>query len=107
MTRRPRSQRVTQRRAPGDIRGQTQWSGDVTGHGRRSGLSLTVRSRCPSPRHRTIADEAGNALTDTAPTGANDPTFVLDNTAPTVEIVAGPVSQEGTFTATITFERGR
>ena len=32
---------------------------------------------------QNIADEAANALADTAPTGSDDNTFVLDNTAPT------------------------
>ena len=37
-----------------------------------------------------IQDAANNALTDTAPTGANDNSYVLDNTAPTVTITDVP-----------------
>ena len=33
---------------------------------------------------QNIQDIANNNLTDTAPTGTNDVTFVVDNTAPTV-----------------------
>ena len=33
--------------------------------------------------NQDIADEAGNALTNTTPSGANE-TYTLDNTAPTV-----------------------
>ena len=35
-----------------------------------------------------IADPAGNALADTAPTGADEAEYVLDNTAPEVESIA-------------------
>ena len=34
-----------------------------------------------------IVDAASNALTDTAPTGANEVSYVLDNTAPTVDSI--------------------
>ena len=50
-----------------------------------------------------IQDAANNALTDTAPTGANDNTYMLDNTAPTVTITDVPATSSGPFTATFTF----
>ena len=50
-----------------------------------------------------IADTAGNALTNTVPTGTNDNTFELDNTAPTVTIGGVPETSTAPFTATITF----
>lgn len=52
---------------------------------------------------QNIQSTGGIALADTSVTGANQPTYVLDNTAPTVSISgpAGPV--QGAFTATITF----
>ena len=49
-----------------------------------------------------IADNADNALSDTAPTGANDTSYVVDNTAPTVTITVPPTSSAA-FTATFTF----
>jgi Bacterial Ig-like domain/Divergent InlB B-repeat domain len=56
-----------------------------------------------TPNHG-IRDFAGNALTNTVPIGANENTFILDNTAPTLAVTgpAGPVS--GAFTATFTFD---
>jgi hypothetical protein len=51
-----------------------------------------------------ITDGAGNALTNTTPTGANDNSYTLDNTAPTVALTTtatAPVS--GPFTLTATF----
>jgi hypothetical protein len=52
---------------------------------------------------QNIQSTGGIALADTSVTGTNEPTYVLDNTAPTVSISgpAGPV--QGAFTATITF----
>ena len=50
-----------------------------------------------------ITDTAGNALTDTAPTGANDNTFVVDNTRPAVTITGVPMTSFAPFTATFTF----
>ena len=49
-----------------------------------------------------VADEAGNALADTAPTGADQRGWVVDNAAPTVEITA-PAAANAPFTATFTF----
>ncbi|MCF8880041.1 Ig-like domain-containing protein [Hyphobacterium sp. SN044] len=52
---------------------------------------------------QNIQSTAGAALVDTSVTGSNQPTYTLDNTAPTVSISgpAGPV--QGQFAATITF----
>ena len=50
-----------------------------------------------------IKDIANNNLTDTAPTGTNDFTYLLDNTAPTVTITAASTST-GPFEATFTFD---
>ena len=51
----------------------------------------------------TIQDAASNALTNTTPTGANDNTYVVDNTAPTVTITGVPGTSSAAFTATFTF----
>ena len=50
-----------------------------------------------------IADAAGNALSETAPTGTNDNDYEVDNTAPTVEITGVPEESSAAFTATFTF----
>ena len=52
---------------------------------------------------QSIQDEANNALANTAPTGANDNDFELDNTAPTVTISGVSDTSAAAFTATITF----
>ena len=52
---------------------------------------------------RNIADTAGNALSNTTPTGANDNDYVVDNTKPTVTITGVPRTSTTDFTATITF----
>ena len=46
-----------------------------------------------------ITDLADGALADTAPTGTNDHSYVLDNTAPTVAISGVPATSEAPFTA--------
>ena len=51
----------------------------------------------------TIQDAATNALTNTTPTGANDNSYVVDNTAPTVTITGVPGTSSAAFTATFTF----
>ncbi|HAQ35048.1 MAG TPA: hypothetical protein DCQ53_06785, partial [Alphaproteobacteria bacterium] len=50
-----------------------------------------------------IADTAGNALSNTTPTGTNDNTFLVDHAPPSVVISgpSGPVS--GAFSVTLTF----
>ena len=55
---------------------------------------------------QNIADRAGNALTNTAPTGANENAFVVDNTAPTVTITGVSPTSMAAFTVTITFSEG-
>ena len=50
-----------------------------------------------------IQDAASTALTNTTPTGANDNTYVVDNTAPTVTITGVPTTSIAAFTATFTF----
>ncbi|MEE2527120.1 Ig-like domain-containing protein, partial [Hyphobacterium sp. HN65] len=41
---------------------------------------------------QNITDEAGNALINTTPTGANEASYTLDNTAPTVSITTAAMS---------------
>ena len=75
---------------------------DVTVEGSNlAGLTGTVTLAFASDHD--IADTAGNALTNTVPTGTNDNTFELDNTAPTVTIGGVPKTSTAPFTATITF----
>ena len=50
-----------------------------------------------------IQDGASNALSNTAPTGTNDNSYVVDNTAPTVTISGVPATSDAPFTATFTF----
>ena len=52
---------------------------------------------------QNITDAASNALTDTAPSGTNHNSYVLDNTAPTVTITGVPNPSSAAFTATFTF----
>ena len=51
---------------------------------------------------QNIADAAGNRLTATTPTSA-DESFTVDNTHPTVMITGVPANSAAPFTATITF----
>ena len=74
---------------------------DVTASGGNlAGLNATATLSFASGQD--IADSAGNALTDTAPTGTNENSYVVDNTAPTVTI-AVPATSTGPFDATVTF----
>lgn len=50
-----------------------------------------------------IVDEFGNELVSPTPTGANDNTYSLDNTAPTVSIDMVPSQANSDFTATFIF----
>ena len=50
-----------------------------------------------------IEDAAGNALTNTTPTGTNENSYRVDNTAPTVMIGGVPDPSSAPFTATFTF----
>ena len=52
---------------------------------------------------QSIEDRAGNALTNTTPAGANENTYVFDNTAPTVTITGVPGTTSAPFEATISF----
>ena len=56
--------------------------------------------------NQNIADLADNDLTNTTPTGTNDNTFAVDNTAPTVAITGVPATSTAAFTATLTFSEG-
>ena len=51
---------------------------------------------------QNIADTAGNALTNTTPTGTNNNSYTLDNLAPTVTVTGTALGGIGT-TSTITF----
>ena len=75
---------------------------DVTASGGDlAGLDATVTLSFASSRN--IADTSDNALSDPAPTGTNDDTYVVDNTAPTVTITGVPGTSSEAFTATFTF----
>ena len=50
-----------------------------------------------------IEDGASNSLTNTTPTGTNDNSYVVDNTAPSVTISGVPSASDAPFTATFTF----
>ena len=75
---------------------------DVTAAGGNLG-SLDATVTLAFANNQNIADLADNALTNTAPTGANENAFVVDNTAPTVTITGVPGMSSAAFTATITF----
>ena len=75
---------------------------DVTASGGNlAGVTATVTLSIASGHD--IQDAASNALTNTTPTGANDNTYVVDNTAPTVTITGVPDTSSAAFTATFTF----
>ena len=50
-----------------------------------------------------IKDTADNALANTTPTGANDNTYVVDNTRPSVTITGVPATSSAAFSATFSF----
>ena len=75
---------------------------DVTASGGNlAALSATVTLAISSSHN--IADGASNALTNTTPTGTNNNSYVLDNTAPSVTISGVPSASDAPFTATFTF----
>ena len=75
---------------------------DVTASGGNlAGLSATVTLAISSSHN--IEDGASNALSNTAPTGTNNNSYVVDNTAPTVTISGVPATSTAPFTATFTF----
>ena len=75
---------------------------DVTASGGNlAGVTATVTLSIATGHN--IQDAASNALTNTTPTGANDNSYVVDNTAPTVTITGVPGTSSAAFTATFTF----
>ena len=75
---------------------------DVTASGGNlAGVSATVGLAIAASHN--IQDAASNALSNTAPTGTNDNSYVVDNTAPTVTISDVPATSDAPFTATFTF----
>ena len=77
---------------------------DVTASGGDlAGLNGTVTLSFASDQN--IEDSAGNALTNTTPTGTNDNTYVVDNARPTVTTDV-PSTSSAPFTATFTFSEG-
>ena len=52
---------------------------------------------------QNITDTADTALTNTVPTGTNENSYEVDNTAPTVGITGVPATSSAPFTATFTF----
>ena len=75
---------------------------DVTASGGNlAAVSATVTLAIAASHN--IQDGASNALSNTAPTGTNDNSYVVDNTAPTVTISGVPASSDAPFTATFTF----
>ena len=75
---------------------------DVTASGGNlAGVTATVTLSIATGHN--IQDAASNALTNTTPTGTNDNSYVVDNTAPTVTITGVPGTSSAAFTATFTF----
>ena len=75
---------------------------DVTASGGNL-ASVTATVTLSIATGHTIQDAANNALTTTTPTGANEHSYDVDNTAPTVTITGVPGTSEAAFTATFTF----
>ena len=73
----------------------------TTSGGNLASVSATVTLTISSSHN--IEDGASNALSNTAPTGTNDNSYVVDNTAPTVTISGVPSASNAPFTATFTF----
>ena len=73
----------------------TASGGNLAGVGATVGLAIAAS--------HNIQDGASNALSNTAPTGTNDNSYVVDNTAPTVTISGVPATSDAPFTATFTF----
>ena len=75
---------------------------DVTASGGNlASVSATVTLTISSSHN--IQDAASNALSNTAPTGTNNNSYVLDNAAPSVTISGVPSASNAPFTATFTF----
>ena len=75
---------------------------DVTASGGNL-ASVTATVTLSIAAGHNIQDAATNALTNTTPTGTNDDSYVVDNTAPTVTITDVPDTSSAAFTATFTF----
>ena len=75
---------------------------DVTASGGNL-ASVTATVTLSIATGHNIQDAASNALTNTTPTGTNDNSYVVDNTAPTVTITGVPGTSSAAFTATFTF----
>ena len=73
----------------------------TTSGGNLAGVSATVTLAIASSHN--IQDAASNALSSTAPTGTNDNSYVVDNTAPTVTISAVPPTSTEWFLPKFTF----
>ena len=75
---------------------------DVTASGGNlADLDATVR--LDFANNQDIQDTAGNPLASPTPTGANEDTYTVDNTAPTVEITGVGGTITGAVTATVRF----
>ena len=75
---------------------------DVTASGGNlASVNATVALTISSSHN--IEDGASNDLNNTAPTGTNDNSYVVDNTAPSVTISGVPSASNAPFTATFTF----
>ena len=83
------------------VSGQTGTYDVTASGGDLAGLDGTVTLSFASGQD--IADAAEHALANTAPTGTNDSTYVLDNTAPTVAISGVPETASAPFTAIFIF----
>ena len=86
--------------AVSEVTASTVYDVTVSG-GNLAALDATVTLAFAAGRN--IADTAGNALSNTTPTGANDNDYVVDNVKPTVTITGVPMTSTAAFTATITF----
>ena len=73
----------------------------TTSGGNLAGVSATVTLAIASSHN--IQDAASNALSNTAPTGTNDNSYVVDNTAPTVTISSVPATSTESFLPKFTF----
>ena len=73
----------------------------TTSGGNLAGVSATVTLTIASSHN--IQDAASNALSNTAPTGTNDNSYVVDNTAPTVTISSVPATSTAWFLPKFTF----
>ena len=73
-------------------------TGNLTGYNGTVGLGLATG--------QNIQDEADNALSTTLPTGMNNETYTVDNTAPTATLTP-PASHDGTaFSVAVEFSEG-